>query len=377
MHRLKLKLPGRLGNPKEMLHTDARTDPRIVRALLAAGGEEADLVPAIAVPDQDATYEECLEYVARMEADFAVDHPHLRDAMPQFESVATSTQCIPSVDANDLRLHIHQPKERDGALPCIVHLHGGGMVQMTAEDPDNIRWRSSLAALGLVVVGVEFRNGGGCLGNHPFPAGLNDCASAAQWAFANKTLLNVSGIVLSGESGGGNLSLATALKANREGWIDQIAGVYAICPYIWGDYAAPPADLLSLQECDGYLLSAAQMGVCVKVYDPAGEHGSNPLAWPLKADDSDLRGLPPHLISVHELDPLRDEGIAYYRKLLAAEVPVKGRTMLGTPHAGEMFFPDVIPDFYQDSLRSVCQFANLAIGAHEAQQQGEKQGAAR
>ena len=38
----------------------------------------------------------------------------------------------------------------------------------------------------------------------------------------------------------------------------------------------------------------------------------------MHASASDLTGLPPHVISVNELDPLRDEGLAYYRKLLAA-----------------------------------------------------------
>ena len=31
----------------------------------------------------------------------------------------------------------------------------------------------------------------------------------------------------------------------------------------------------------------------------------------------DLNGLPPHVISVNELDPLRDEGLLYYKKLLS------------------------------------------------------------
>ena len=49
-----------------------------------------------------------------------------------------------------------------------------------------MHWRDDLAATGMVVVGVEFRNAAGALGPHPFPAGLNDCASGAQWAIANK-----------------------------------------------------------------------------------------------------------------------------------------------------------------------------------------------
>ena len=53
------------------------------------------------------------------------------------------------------------------------------MVLMSADGPIYDRWRSELAATGLVVVGVEFRNGAGKLGPHPFPAGLNDCTLCA------------------------------------------------------------------------------------------------------------------------------------------------------------------------------------------------------
>ena len=55
------------------------------------------------------------------------------------------------------------------------------MVIMSAADTPYVRWRDELAAMGMVVVGVEFRNGAGKLGNHPFPAGLNDCMSGLQW----------------------------------------------------------------------------------------------------------------------------------------------------------------------------------------------------
>ena len=282
--------------------------------------------------------------------------------MPDFPTVSTSIETIKGVDDNDITLHVHQPAERSDALPCVVHTHGGGMVLMTAEDPGFVRWRNSLAALGMVVIGVEFRNGGGRLGNHPFPAGLNDCASAAQWTFANKDRLGISSMVISGESGGGNLCIATALKANREGWIDQIDGVYALCPYISGAYANPPVELLSLSENDGYMLNGEMMGALVKVYDPNGDHAANPLAWPLQAGPDDLQGLPPHVISVNELDPLRDEGLAFYRKLLAAGVSAIGRTVHGTPHAGDVSFPDIVPDVFQESARSLHGFAASMSG---------------
>ena len=345
-------LPGRLGSKDATLETDERADPRIVRALVAAGG----LAPGVDTIDPEASYEDCLAYCSAFEEAAAEGNALLSANLPVLDSVDTATEIIDGVDGNQIQLFIHRPRKRDGLVPCIVHTHGGGMVLMGATDPMFVRWRDCLADLGVVVIGVEFRNGGGRLGNHPFPAGLNDCASAVQWAYSNRDALGISTIVISGESGGGNLSLATTLKAKREDWVHQINGVYACCPYICGQYGDPPKALLSLDENDGYMLSCRQMAALVKVYDPTNEHTTDPLAWPYHAQDPDLEGLPPHVISVNELDPLRDEGLAYYRKLLSAGVPALGRTVHGTPHAGDMGYPDITPEIYGDTLASIYGF---------------------
>ena len=236
------------------------------------------------------------------------------------------------------------------------------MVVMRARDPGFVRWRKSVAQQGAGVVGVEFRNGGGELGNHPFPAGLNDCATAAQWMIERKAELGISGMVISGESGGGNLAIATTMKAHKEGWSGNIDGVYAMCPYISGSYLNPPGDLISLVENDTYMLSATDMALMVKVYDPKGEHGSNPLAWPLQAEVEELKGLPPHIISVNELDPLRDEGLQFFRKLSAAGVPGTARTVHGTPHAGDLMFEDVFPEVTAQTRDSLLQFMRSVAG---------------
>ena len=59
-----------------------------------------------------------------------------------------------------------------------------------------------------------------------------------------------------------------------------------------------------------------------------------------------------HVISVNELDPLRDEGLDYYRKLLKAGVSAVSRTVNGTCHAGDVLFRRALPDVYAATIRA-------------------------
>ena len=346
-------LPGRLGTPDLELRDDPRADPRMVAAMAPF---ELDRFPPPVPVDDSTPLEVRHEVATESEAGFGMVFDVLIGGLPDLP-VERHTQVISGVDDNDISLYIHRPANQDGPLPCIVHTHGGGMVIAAASDPNYVRYRDELAATGLVVVGVEFRNGSGKLGNHPFPAGLNDCASALKWTHANRDDLNIGSIIMSGESGGGNLAIATTLLAKQDGYLDTVAGVYAQCPYISNAYAAGDPDLPSLVENDGYFLSSQMMGPLAHLYDPDQENTTNPLAWPYHAPEADLEGLPPHVISVNELDPLRDEGLAYYRKLVRAGVPASSRTVNGTCHAGDLIFLKVMPEVFKASLDSVRSFA--------------------
>ena len=148
------------------------------------------------------------------------------------------------------------------------------MVILTAQDPNFVRWRNALAQSGLVVVGVEFRNGGGQLGDYPFPAGLNDCDSALQGTKAHREQLGISAIVMAGESGGGNLALASCLKAKQDKRVGAIDGVYAQSPMISNRYLDKDPSLISLFENDGFGLDCQMMGILSRVYDPSGANSS-------------------------------------------------------------------------------------------------------
>ena len=85
----------------------------------------------------------------------------------------------------------------------------------------------------------------------------------------------------------------------------------------------------------------------------------DPLAWPSFASENDVRGLPPTVISVNELDPLRDEGVAFYRLLLAAGVKAQCRQVMGSIHGTEIM-PSVCPEVSKETARSIADFCRGA-----------------
>ena len=345
---------GRLADPDSTIGTDPRSDPRMVAALAPLALDGRYPQPALTV---DAPLEKRRAFVAEIEENTGAVLDMFAQSVPIFEGVTTTTTTIEGTDGNDVTLYISRPDAGDGALPCVVHLHGGAMAFLSAADIGYMRGREYLAATGLVVVGVEFRNSAGKLGPHPYPAGLNDCATGVRWTYANRSDLGVSHLIVGGESGGGNLTLAVPHKAKREGWLHEIAGVYAQCPFISNRWLEQPDDLPSLKENDEYFIGCLGLALMGSIYNPDGSHSHDATCWPLAATDAELSGLPPHIISVNELDPLRDEGLLYYRRLVRAGVPAVGRVVAGTCHGGDLILAGAMPEVYAASMRDVSGFA--------------------
>ena len=220
-------------------------------------------------------------------------------------------------------------------------------------------WGKIIAANGVAVVMVDFRNAvvpSSADEVAPFPAGLNDCVSGLKWVVENAAQLNIDPkrIVVAGESGGGNLTLATGLQLQRDGELGLIKGLYALCPYIAGQWPTPESP--SSTENNGILLdlhnNRGAVGYGIEAFNER-----NPLAWPSFATVTDVAGFPPTVISVNECDPLRDEGINFYRLLLEAGVPARCRQVMGTMHGTEIF-SIACPDISRDTARDLAAFAN-------------------
>ena len=224
------------------------------------------------------------------------------------------------------------------------------------------RWCKSLALQGLVVIMIDFRNAWTPEKHNPFPAGLNDCVAGVKWVASHKSELGITDkFIIEGESGGANLSLALAIKANREGWVHEIAGVYGLVPYISGGYGwsrdRKMAELPSMLENDEYFLNSSMQAAMAWYYSPGPGELEDPLAWPYHASEEDLKGLPPHAISVDELDPLKSEGIAYYHKLTKAGVEATCEINLGVTHGAALIFRKALPANARKVVGLIANFA--------------------
>ena len=340
------------------MNEDPRIDPRI-KALFGnmptvSFGDVASRQQAL----EEANSPESLARMKQMEGMFElIDNEQVA---PSAGLAISTHELISSPDNNTIKLQFIRPAS-DETLPCVYYIHGGGMQAMSCFVGMYRAWGKIIAAQGVAVAMVDFRN---CLTPSsapevaPFPAGLNDCVAGVKWLAGQAGELNIDPghIVVAGESGGGNLTLATGLKLKRDGDLDLIRGLYALCPYIAG--AWPQDKYPSSIENNGLLLDLHNNRGAMAYGIEEFERG-NPLAWPGFATVEELRGLVPTVISVNECDPLRDEGIEFYRKLLQAGVPARCRQVMGTTHGVEIFAV-ACPEISRETAALIARFCREA-----------------
>ena len=224
-------------------------------------------------------------------------------------------------DHGPLLARVYWPTTGGETTPIVCYFHGGGWVFMGVETHDRVCRRLANAS-GALVMSVEYR----LAPEHPFPGPLDDCSAAIQWLADHGAELggDPTRLAVAGDSAGGNLSAAVALRARAEG--PPLAAQVLVYPAC--DAARDTASYEA--NGDGYLLTARDMRWFWDCYlgpdgDPADPHAS-----PLRA--ADLGGLPPTLVITAEYDPLRDEGEAFAGRLDAFDVPVELHRFDGMLH---------------------------------------------
>ena len=191
-----------------------------------------------------------------------------------------------------------------------VYFHAGGWVIGDVDLSDTLCRRLAGGAQ-CEIVSVDYR----LAPEHPFPQPLDDAYAALEWAVRERP----GPLLIAGESAGANLAAACAIRARDTGG-PKLAGQFLAYPVTDHDF-----ETASYREVGdkNWLLSTADMKWFWGHYCPHSVDRTDPLISPLYVPDAS--GLPPALIFVAELDPLRDEGLAYARRLTEAGVPVSTR----------------------------------------------------
>ncbi len=237
------------------------------------------------------------------------------------EQVAAVThRFIPGPTA-DLPIRIYRPAGK-GPFPALVLFHGSGWVIANLDVADAPS-RALANRTGCVVVAVNYQKAP----EHKFPIPFDDCYAATVWVAEHAEELRVepTRIGVAGDSAGGNLAAAVALKARDSGG-PALAYQLLIYPATNYDLDTPSA----LANAEGYLLQRESMRWFWNHYLADAGDAANPLACPLRA--ADLSGLPPAFVVTAEFDPLCDDGDRYAEALRAAGVAVTHRRYDGMVH---------------------------------------------
>ncbi len=231
--------------------------------------------------------------------------------LPELASVEDYT-----IAADDRDIAVRHYTPTGEVRGVVLYCHAGGWVIGDLGTGDAF-CRRLAAGAGCEVISVDYR----LAPEHPFPAPLEDLWAVLQWVLAERP----GPLLLAGESAGGNLAAACAIRARDAGI--ALAGQYLAYPVTDHDFSTA-----SYREVGGenYLLSEADMRWFWDHYCPPAVDRDNPLVSPLRVASAE--GLPPAMIHVAQLDPLRDEGLAYAARLEEAGVPVRTRCDQGMLH---------------------------------------------
>lgn len=241
------------------------------------------------------------------------------------------------LDGRTLAARLYIPEGAEAALPLTLFYHGGGWVIGTLETHDGTA-RALVRASGTAVLSVAYR----LAPEHPYPAPVEDCFEALNWAAANAAVLGIDGsrLAVAGDSAGGNLAAAVAILSRDRGG-PALRHQCLIYPVAERDFTLP-----SYVENGGgaAFLSTAMMAWFWDQYLGATPVDQAPLAAVLR--QADLAGLAPASVFTAEYDPLRDEGMRYAERLAAAGVPTEAHCAPGMIHGFFSMFeavPDAMP----------------------------------
>lgn len=238
------------------------------------------------------------------------------------------------------------PNAGDGR---IVYCHGGGWVAGSLTSHRTIA--AELAYLsGFAVLMPDYR----LAPEHPFPAGLIDCAAVFAYAAQNGPDGGgpCSRLALAGDSAGGNLATAIALGLAPLADVPRPDRLVLFSPFLGID---PVAGGFT-REPDDPAVAGDAMGLVADLYAP-GQNHADPAISPLLAGDNVLQRLPPTLVHASAAETLRGQALVFAQRVWAQGGPLRLSLWPDMPHVWPVFMGKLIEA--DAALREAADFLRL------------------
>lgn len=255
-------------------------------------------------------------------------HHGVRDAYERF--LLTNVAADPAVTVHEIQdqpeyLQVTVDDITDG--PTLLHLHGGGYVLGSAQASVGFASRLARAVGGSVIV-PEYRRAP----EDPYPAALEDAVNSFHRLLDRGT--DPSRIIISGESAGGALAIATAMRLRDTG-SPLPAGVVAMCPM--ADLAITGETVDTAEGVDP-VCSRAFLTEMACAY-LQGADPRDPLVSPVYGD---FRGLPPLLVQAADNEAIYADAARIAQAARRDGVDVELDTYTDTVHVFHLF--DFLPE---------------------------------
>lgn len=249
-------------------------------------------------------------------------------------------------------IRVYSPASEE-PLPVLVYWHGGGWVIADLDTYDATP-RALANAARCIVVSGHYRQAP----ENPFPAAVEDAYATYEWVRKHAAELggDPERIAVAGESAGGNLAAVVTQIAKERGGLPVFQ--LLVYPVTNHDFDTP-----SMRESEGAKpLSTEMMRWFWDHYLENEADGDSLKASPLRSPD--LSGLPPALVVLAEVDPLRSEGEQYAERLRGAGVDVDVQRYDGVTH--EFFGMTAILEPAREAVSLAARRLRAAYGVDGA-----------
>ncbi len=220
----------------------------------------------------------------------------------------------------------------------VVYIHGGGWTTGTTRNYGLIL-KKLATELNRNVIAIEYP----LAPEHPFPEGFNTCYRGVKIIYetAKKYRIRMDDAVIMGDSAGANLATCICLKAKKTKDF-KINKQILIYPIVQTNFKNNKR--YASIEANGYkyFLTKKMISDYLELYLVDKKDYKNKYVAPLYARS--LFGMPSALIITADLDPLRDEGYAYAKKLKKFFVKVDYHNIKGAIHGyfnNPLYFKEV------------------------------------